>query len=263
MSHLVEKSQVNDQIGLQTIFEPTMKDRIGFSYLILNDEFYEVEAHSFERVFVLIQGEGRWMVDDFQINQPIQRENVFKDGASALYLSKNTKCVIQAKGSVKMAIFMSPCQNRFNSFVVLPDDTVFHQRGKHNWSRNVVDIIGKDHLCESILVGETFNPPGNWSSYPPHKHDQTNHQGEIKLEEIYYYRINPSQGFGMQGVYSKFDQAYESLMIHDHQVVRIHKGYHPVCAAPGYELYYLWGLSGDKRQLCMSEDEEHQWLHEI
>jgi 5-deoxy-glucuronate isomerase len=107
-------------------------------------------------------------------------------------------------------------------------------------------------------VGETYNPPGLWSSYPPHKHDEHRPPEESKLEEVYHFRVKPSRGFGIQRVYGQgLDETYA---VQDRDTVVITRGFHPVASAPGYSLYYLWVLAGDERLMCPREDPEHAWI---
>jgi 5-deoxy-glucuronate isomerase len=119
----------------------------------------------------------------------------------------------------------------------------------------ITDAVPSRHL----LVGETFNEPGQWSSFPPHKHDGDD--GEPALEEVYYYRFDRPDGFGFQGLYEANGYA-EAVFLKHGSIVGIPRGYHPVCAAPGYRLYYLWALVGEPRQLAMHEDPVHRWLND-
>jgi 5-deoxy-glucuronate isomerase len=134
-----------------------------------------------------------------------------------------------------------------------PEDVVVQHRGQPGWQRAVHDIIDERVPAHTMLVGETFNEPGQWSSFPPHKHDN--------LEELYYHRFDKPDGFGFQGAYDATGEPEATLLRHG-TVVAIPGGYHPVCAAPGYRLYYLWVLVGQPRRLAMEEDPAHQWLHD-
>ena len=120
------------------------------------------------------------------------------------------------------------------------------------------DVIADTVHAQRLLVGETFNEPGQWSSFPPHKHDGTD--GEPALEEVYYYRFDKPDGFGFQGLYTS-DGDERAVLLRHGAIVGIPGGYHPVCAAPGYRLYYLWALVGNERKLAMHEDPAHVWLH--
>ena len=113
-------------------------------------------------------------------------------------------------------------------------------------SAQVHDVIADTVPAQRLLVGETFNAAGQWSSFPPHKHDGGD--GEPALEEVYYYRFDRPDGFGFQGLYEHGRIATERAVFLRHgAVVGIPRGYHPVCAAPGYRLYYLWALEPERR----------------
>jgi 5-deoxy-glucuronate isomerase len=111
-----------------------------------------------------------------------------------------------------------------------------------------------------LIVGETFNRSGQWSSYPPHKHEQDVPGIESRQEELYFFRLNPEQGFGFMRVYTDDRSIDQPMVLEQNDLVVIPKGYHPVCAAPGYNLYYLWMLAGPTRTLTMRDDPEHAWV---
>jgi 5-deoxy-glucuronate isomerase len=142
--------------------------------------------------------------------------------------------------------------------VVAPGDVAVHERGRPGWEREVHDVVADNIDASSLIVGETFNAPGQWSSFPPHKHD--GRDGEAALEEVYYFRFDKPDGFGFQGLYS--DDGERAVFLRLGTIVGIPFGYHPVCAAPGYRLYYLWALVGTPRQVEMHEDPAHRWLHD-
>jgi 5-deoxy-glucuronate isomerase len=123
----------------------------------------------------------------------------------------------------------------------------------------VHDIFVRDTHARRLMVGETFNPAGHWSSFPPHKHDGRN--GEPRLEEVYYFRIDPAQGFGHQLLYTN-DGESVTHQVRDGDTVLLPYGYHPVSSPPGYRLYYLWAMAGEVRQLALYEDPAHRWIHD-
>jgi len=121
----------------------------------------------------------------------------------------------------------------------------------------VHNVFVTDTHARRLLVGETFNAPGNWSSYPPHKHD--GRDGEPVLEEVYHYRVDPPQGFGVQMLYTADGESITHT-VRDGDAVLLPYGYHPVSAPPGYRLYYLWGMAGAERRLALHEDPAHSWV---
>ena len=145
-------------------------------------------------------------------------------------------------------------------YLVAPDEVATVHRGRGNFSREVRDVVPAERPGVRLLVGETINPPGNWSSSPPHKHDREAPPEERRLEEVYLYRVEPRQGFGLQLSYGGEPPAERAFPVRDLDVVAIPAGYHPVVAGPGYRLYYLWGLAGSARELRWYPDPDHAWV---
>jgi len=135
--------------------------------------------------------------------------------------------------------------------------------GKDNWTRNVYTHIADNVDAAHLICGETVNRPGGWSSCPPHKHDRFD-AGEVPMEEVYYFQLEPRQGFGFMRVYSdpadaeRFDVA---CAVEHGDTVLIPRGYHPVSACPGYTLNYTWILAGEGRTYgAWKDDPRHAWI---
>ncbi|MEA4883909.1 MAG: 5-deoxy-glucuronate isomerase [Clostridia bacterium] len=146
--------------------------------------------------------------------------------------------------------------------IVSPDMVTIREAGAGAWQRQVHEITanGCGPQTSKLMVGEVFNPAGNWSSYPPHKHDENAGMEEAKLEEVCHFRMKPESGFAFARVYSPsrgFDEAY---VVQNEDTLAIPFGYHSMAAAPGYALYYLWALAGDRRQRLATYDRQHAWL---
>jgi 5-deoxy-glucuronate isomerase len=196
------------------------------------------------------------------------RADVFDAPATAVYLPPGSAIEVLAHARTEVALastvgaeLHAPAGTA--PVVVAPSDVVISDRGRSGWQRQVHDIVTDAVPAQRLLVGETFNAAGAWSSFPPHKHDGGD--GEPALEEVYYYRFDRPDGFGFQGLYELGESASERAVFLRHgSVVGIPRGYHPVCAAPGYRLYYLWALgprAGTARALALHEDPAHRWLH--
>jgi 5-deoxy-glucuronate isomerase len=122
-------------------------------------------------------------------------------------------------------------------------------------------ILGPEHTAVRLLLGETINPPGNWSSYPPHRHDRHDPPREVNLEEVYLFKVDPPGGFGVQLRYD-LGGAEEAFVVRDDDIAVIRAGFHPVAAASGYALYYLWVMAGDGRVMVPYLDPAHAWVQE-
>ncbi|MEN2984307.1 MAG: 5-deoxy-glucuronate isomerase, partial [Dictyoglomaceae bacterium] len=91
-------------------------------------------------------------------------------------------------------------------------------------------------------------------------HDKENYPEEIKMEEVYFYKVYPPQGFGIQRVFTEERDIDELFLIEDNSLLTIKRGYHPVVAAPGYQIYYLWVLAGERREQIFYDAPEHKWI---
>ena len=208
-----------------------------------------------EAVLIVLEG------DCSLAAQRVRRRSVFEDRATAVVLPPDASVTVHAHERTELALASSVgaalAAGGADPTVVGPGDVVVHERGRAGWQRQVHDLVGEHVPAQRLLVGETFNEPGQWSSYPPHKHDGTD--GEPALEEVYYYRFDRPGGFGVQCLYDAGGEERAIFLRHG-AVVGIPHGYHPVAAAPGYRLYYLWALAGSPRQLALHEDPDHLWL---
>ena len=117
-----------------------------------------------------------------------------------------------------------------------------------------------DFPAERLIVVEVYTPGGNWSSYPPHKHDTDDLPAESSLEETYYHRLHPAQGFAFQRVYTDDRSLDQSMAVEDHDVVMVPRGYHPVVVPYGYDSYYLNLMAGPTREWHFRNDPAHEWM---
>src|SRR4029079_11517470 len=129
-------------------------------------------------------------------------------------------------------------------------------RGKGTNIRYVTNILPEGEPAESLLVVEVITPGGHTSSYPPHKHDRDDLPRESLLEETYYHRLNPAQGFAFQRVSTVDSSLDEAIAVEDGDLTLVPKGYHPCSATHGYDLYYLNVIAAPKRP-----SKSHNALH--
>jgi len=210
-----------------------------------------------ETVAVLQSGAGRFATPAGAWT--LSRTGVFAERASAVYLPPGTRLTVTAETTLEAVLFSTPAPDGGAAAVARPADVRVNARGTGGYAREVHDIFVNDPHARRLMVGETFNPPGHWSSFPPHKHD--GRDGEPVLEEVYYYRVDPPQGFGQQMLYTA-DGECHTHTVRDGDAVLLPYGYHPVCSPPGYTLYYLWAMAGAERKLALHEDPAHRWIHD-
>lgn len=198
------------------------------------------------------------------IEEAIRREGVFSGKPTAAYLPSNCRFEIAASQPTQVAVCWSAhAEGAGQIALVRPDDVSTRMVGDHVWKRKIYDILGSNVPAKRLLVGETFNEPGNWSSYPPHKHDVDAMPDEVKQEEVYHFRVNPPQGFGFQRIYTADGSLDQAFAIRDGDTVVIPRGYHPVAAAPGYSVYYLWMIAGSERVMRPRDDPAHAWVKQL
>ena len=188
------------------------------------------------------------------------RKNVFDGLPYALYVSVDHRVTIKAETVCEIAQCRVPSRAKLEPRLVTPEDVASGLRGGENASRQIVEVIAPSFPADKLVVFEVYTPGGNWSSYPPHKHDVHQPPVEVDLDEIYYYRMRDGRGFALQNLYGS-DRSRESLLkVRDGDVVLVRDGYHPVVAGPGYDTYYLNFLAGTARTMTVTEDPEHVWL---
>jgi 5-deoxy-glucuronate isomerase len=121
-------------------------------------------------------------------------------------------------------------------------------------------VIPPSFPADKLVAIEVYTPGGNWSSYPPHKHDTHNPPVEVDLDEIYYFRMAQPEGFAFQHLYGGQHAGERTVKTHDGDLVLVHSGFHAVVAGPGYDVYYLNFLAGSSRAMAVTEDSKHAWI---
>ena len=171
-----------------------------------------------------------------------------------------TELAVGTKTDAELAVARSPAKGELSARLIEPAAMRRSARGKGANTRYVCDILPQEEPAESLLVVEVKTPSGNSSSYPPHKHDVDNIPVESLLEETYYHRIDPPQGFVFQRVYSDSRDIDESMAVEDRDVVLVPRGYHPVVVPCGYQSYYFNVMAGPKRVWHFHNDPKHEWI---
>ncbi len=202
------------------------------------------------------------------------RKSVFSGAASGLYLSLNTDFQITAQTDCEFALTWVPATKEYAPFVIDPLKTEIMIRGGDNVTRQINNILPPGSPVEKLVLVEVYTPGGNWSSYPPHKHDRVVKDGEklieADLEEIYFYKIDKKDGYAYQRIYTDENSPLHQkgfpidalINVRDNHAVLAPEGYHPVVSAPGYTTYYLNVLAGSHQSLLASDDPKYSWVKE-
>jgi 5-deoxy-glucuronate isomerase len=223
-------------------------------------ETYFATTSGEEAAFVILGGEctADWGKGPQRIGK---RKNVFDGLPYCIYLPTGNRIAFKAETECEIAECRVPSEAKLEAKLITPSDVASNLRGGGNASRQIVDIVRPDFPADKLVVIEVYTPGGNWSSYPPHKHDVHNPPAEVDLDEIYYYRIDhPKEGFALQRLYSSDHSQDAVVRVRDQDAVLVRSGFHPVVAGPGYNVYYLNFLAGTSRTLAVTEDPNHVWL---
>ncbi len=235
----------------------------GWRYLSFRVASEGFDASTGDEEIALVPLSGRCRVEaDGQTWEIGDRESVFDGLPWALYLPRDTAYRVEPLGPLELAICGARCERRREPVLVRPDDVEIEVRGAGNATRQINHILKPEFPAERLLVVEVFTPAGNWSSYPPHKHDEDHPPGEVVLEEVYYYRMQMPEAFGLQRLYSPQHAVDLTETVRDGDLLLVPYGYHPFVAAHGYDAYYLNALAGDRRSMAASDDPDLGWVRD-
>lgn len=226
---------------------------------------HETEEH--EVALVMLSGRckvtsdrGEWSLG--------RRENVFSGMPYALYLPRRTKLELEAlSDACEVAHCWVPTDEDHPPRLVTPADVTVELRGGNQASRQINSIMPPGFDCHRIVCVEVYTPGGNWSSYPPHKHDEHLVDGErelleAELEEFYFYKLDKPGGYALQRVYTDDRRIDSAVVAHSNDIVLVPAGYHPVSAPYGFDCYYLNFLAGSAQSLTCRDDPAYTWIKE-
>jgi len=235
---------------------------VGFSaHRLADGERMALPADARERCIVVLGGRVSVGIPGTTWREIGGRASVFDDGAPyAAYVPNGIAIGITAHGAAEIGIASAPGRGTHPPRLIEPATMARTVRGKGANTRYVCDILPQSAPADHLLVVEVRTPAGHSSSYPPHKHDTDDPPNESFLEETYYHRLHPAQGFAFQRVYTDDRSLDETMAVEDHDVVMVPRGYHPVCAPYGYDLYYLNVMAGPSRDWIFRNDPRHEWM---
>jgi 5-deoxy-glucuronate isomerase len=192
-----------------------------------------------------------------------ERDTPFAGKPHSVYVPAGSDWSVTATTSCELAVCSAPGKAGSRpARAIGPNDVGQETRGKGTNTRYVTNILPEGAPADSLLVVEVITPGGHTSSYPPHRHDRNDLPRESQLEETYYHRVNPAQGFAFQRIYTDDRSLDEAVVVEDGDVTLVPRGYHPVAAVHGYDLYYLNVMAGPVRTWKFHNAPEHEWLME-
>ena len=217
-----------------------------------------------EVILVMVEGKAKITAAGQDWGVLGERMNVFeKTPPHCLYLQNGTAWQAVAETDCTIAVCSAPGRGGHVARRIGPEGITLTTRGKGTNTRHINNIaMEAEDYCDSLLVTEVFTPAGHWSSYPSHRHDEDDFPRITYLEETYYHRLNPAQGFGIQRVYTEDGRLDETMAVADGDVVLVPRGHHP-CGAPyGFEMYYLNVMAGPLRKWRFQPDPAVAWIME-
>jgi len=242
-------------------WEQVTPESAGWRYLFFGVRQGSFSAETGDGEVALVPLGGRCRVEAEGTRWELGgRASVFDGMPWALYLPRDTGYRVEAIGPLELAICGARCERRREPVLVHPEDVEIEVRGSGNATRQINHILEPEFPAERLLVVEVFTPAGNWSSYPPHKHDEDHPPGEVVLEETYYYRTARPEAFAVQRLYSARHGLDVTVTVRDGDLMLVPYGYHTTAAAHGYDLYYLNALAGERRSMAAADDPELAWI---
>ena len=249
----------------------TAKDA-GWTYLnfqarlLGKNESFSENTGEYEYCIVLLGGNFKVSSDRGNWEITNGRKDVFSGIAHTLYLPRRTEFTLTATtDNTDIAICKVATDEDHPPYLKQPEEAAIEFRGGDNANRQINSLLQPGFDCHKIVCVEVYTPSGNWSSYPAHKHDErkADKDGnllEAELEEIYFYKIDKPDGFAIQQVYTDDRSLDELVKVHHNEAVLIPKGYHPVVAGHGYNVYYLNFLAGSDQSLANTPDPQQEWI---
>jgi 5-deoxy-glucuronate isomerase len=251
--------------GLNVLTENPCK-LLNFGLLKLGSgQSYNANSGEDEIMAVVLGGKCSIRAGSASFENIGKRPNVFSGKPYSVYIPPATDFTVTGSSNVEVAL----CYARTKTgqaapppFLVKPAEVETGTWGAANFSRNFHSILVEtDQPVHRLIVGETYTPSGNWSTYPPHKHEQEIPGKEVFMEEIYYFRVNGPDGWGLLKHYTDDKQIDTVYTVRDNTIAKLDIGYHTYVSAPGYGAYYLWFLAGDHRNQNPQVDPRLAWVN--
>lgn len=232
---------------------------LGFQVRALRaGEGFVAESDGHEVGLVLLAGDAELLAGGLR-RAVVGRRGVFAGLPHALYVPPGERYGVRAVTDVEVAIGTAAAEGRLAPRLITPGDVKVEIRGGHNAERQVTHVLDPGD-AEKLLCVEVYTPSGNWSSYPPHRHDEHVPGVEVDLDEVYHFRIDPPGGWAMQRLYTDDRSLDDVVIARDGDTVLVRRGYHPVVLAPGYDGYYLNFLAGDVPSWVARDEPDLAWV---
>jgi len=266
---LMKSSQAKEGIYQEILAEDAGWEFLNFNARILKKgQVWKGFTGENEYGIILLSGDYSVKTDQGNWKTRNGRKHVFDGIAHTLYLSRNTEFELTAESEI-LDIALGWCETTEDHPAQFkePTKSVIEIRGGDNATRQINSLIEPGFDCQRLVSVEVYTPSGNWSSFPAHKHDERilDNDGnliEARLEETYFYKTDKPQGYAIQQIYTGDRSLDEMAVARNNDVVMVPKGYHPVVAGHGYNIYYLNFLTGSDQSLANTNDPDHEWIYD-
>jgi len=214
-----------------------------------------------EVLILVLEGTAAVMVGGVPLGPVGERASVFEEPPAGVVLcAPGDDVSVVAQTRVLLAVAAAPGGDVRRTAVVAPETIRVETRGVGSNARLIKNLLPPEAEAGRLIAVEAYTPGGNWSSYPPHKHDTDDPPNESQLEELYFYRFARPTGFAIQQVYTPDRSLDETMTAQDLDVILVPRGYHVVGAAAGYDTWYLNVMAGPERVWRFTVDPDHRWL---
>ncbi len=236
---------------------------VGFGlYRLAAGERVSEQTHDREVILVLVEGKADITAAGKPFGELGDRMSCFdKTPPHCVYVPDTADWSATATTACTLAVCSAPGKGTHDAQIIGPAGISMVSRGKGTNTRYIHPIAMEERdVAGSLLVTEVYTPSGHWSSYPPHRHDEDDYPNMTYLEETYYHRLNPAQGYGHQRVFTEDGSLDETMTVRDHDVVLVPRGHHPCGVPHGYEMYYLNVMAGPLRKWRFKNHPDHDWI---
>lgn len=259
----------SEKLELEAGYNSVMDEETGLKFIekfgvlkLANGGSYTDMDLGAETSLIIFQGKCNFKSKKSNFENIGGRMSVFDGLPTAIYIPPGEEYTISSQDA-EVGICRAKCDVSGGVPILINEEQVKVMKvGRDNWSREVRLILGPGSVAKKMIVGETINPPGNWSGYPPHRHEKDNLPTESLHDELYFFKTDKPQGWGIERIYSPERDVNELVYLQNNTVTYMPWGYHPIVAAPGYYLYYMFFLAGNQTVLGQYEDPDHSWIKE-
>ena len=262
--HLLRRAARPDSDGVIGHVDP---DNAGWDWVTVTvhrlapGQAISRDADDQERLVLVLEGAASVTAGELSLEQVGSRASVFDGPASPVVLVAPGDAVMLVAATEALVVVASAPGGPVRSTrYIAPEEVLVEALGEGQTARRIHHLLDPQMEAGRLIAFEVYTPGGNWSSYPPHKHDTENPPVEAYLEELYFYRFAKPGAFGFQRVYTADRTLDESMAVGDLDIVIVPEGYHPFGAPAGYDAYYLNIMAGPNRAWYFTIDPDHAWL---